>query len=60
MTTNKTVLKWLDEMKELLTPDQVVWVDGSQEQRHFNQPAQPDFLEVSDNSEQTVRCQVCT
>ena len=32
MTTNKTVLKWLDEMKELLTPDQVVWVDGSQEQ----------------------------
>jgi len=32
MTTNKTVLKWLDEMKELLTPDQVVWVDGSQKQ----------------------------
>ena len=32
MTTNKTVLKWLDEMKELLTPDQVVWVDGSEEQ----------------------------
>ena len=32
MTTNKTVLKWLDEMKELLTPDQVVWIDGSKEQ----------------------------
>ncbi len=32
MTTNKTVLKWLDEMKELLTPDQVVWIDGSEEQ----------------------------
>ena len=32
MTTNKTVLKWLDEMKELLTPDQVVWINGSQEQ----------------------------
>ncbi len=32
MTTNKTELKWLDEMKELLTPDQVVWVDGSEEQ----------------------------
>ncbi len=32
MTTNKTVLKWLDEMKELLTPDRVVWVDGSEEQ----------------------------
>ena len=32
MTTNKTVLKWLDEMKELLTPDQVVWINGSEEQ----------------------------
>ncbi len=32
MTTNKTVLKWLDEMKELLTPDQVVWIDGSEAQ----------------------------
>jgi len=33
MTNNKTVIKWLDEMKELLTPDNVVWVDGSDEQR---------------------------
>ena len=33
MTNNKTVLKWLDEMKELLTPDQVMWVDGSDKQR---------------------------
>jgi len=33
MTNNQTVLKWLDEMKALLTPDQVVWVDGSDEQR---------------------------
>ncbi len=32
MTTNKTVLKWLDEMKDLLTPDKVVWIDGSDEQ----------------------------
>ena len=32
MTTNKSVLKWLDEMKELLTPDNVVWIDGSEEQ----------------------------
>ncbi len=32
MTNNKTVLKWLDEMKELLTPDQVVWIDGSEKQ----------------------------
>ena len=32
MTQNKSVLKWLDEVKALLTPDQVVWVDGSEEQ----------------------------
>ena len=32
MTTNKTVIKWLDEIKELVNPDQVVWIDGSDEQ----------------------------
>ena len=32
MTNNKSVLAWLDEMKSLLTPDEVVWIDGSEEQ----------------------------
>ncbi len=32
MTTNKSVLAWVDEMKELVTPDKVVWIDGSEEQ----------------------------
>ncbi|MBQ2686982.1 MAG: phosphoenolpyruvate carboxykinase (GTP) [Clostridia bacterium] len=32
MTANKTVLNWLEEMKALLTPDNVVWIDGSEEQ----------------------------
>ena len=32
MTANVTVNKWLDEMKDLLTPDKVVWIDGSEEQ----------------------------
>ena len=32
MTNNKTVIKWLDEMKELLTPDKIEWVDGSEAQ----------------------------
>ena len=32
MTENKTVLKWLEEVKELVTPDKVVWIDGSEEQ----------------------------
>ena len=33
MTKNPTVLKWLEEMKALLTPDEVVWIDGSDAQR---------------------------
>ena len=33
MTNNKTVLKWLEEMQELLKPEKVVWIDGSDEQR---------------------------
>ncbi len=33
MTKNKTVLKWLEEMQELLKPEKVVWIDGSDEQR---------------------------
>ena len=33
MTANKTVNKWLEEMKELLNPDNIVWIDGTDEQR---------------------------
>ena len=32
MTNNKSVLSWVEEMKELVTPDNVVWIDGSAEQ----------------------------
>lgn len=32
MTTNKSVLTWIEEMKNLLNPDKVVWIDGSEEQ----------------------------
>ena len=32
MTNNKSVLAWLEEMKSLLSPDKVVWIDGSEEQ----------------------------
>jgi len=32
MTTNKHVLTWFEEMKSLVTPDKVVWIDGSDEQ----------------------------
>lgn len=32
MTTNKSVLAWIEEMKSLLNPNEVVWIDGSEEQ----------------------------
>ena len=27
MTQNKSVLSWIDEMKALVKPDKVVWID---------------------------------
>lgn len=32
MTNNKVVLNWLDEMKALTKPAEIVWIDGSEEQ----------------------------
>ena len=32
MTSNKSVLAWLEEMKALVNPGNVVWIDGSEEQ----------------------------
>ena len=32
ITTNKTLNAWLEEMKTLVNPDQIVWIDGSEEQ----------------------------
>ncbi|NLJ31319.1 MAG: phosphoenolpyruvate carboxykinase (GTP) [Clostridiales bacterium] len=32
MTTNKSVLGWIDEMKQLVSPDKMVWIDGTKEQ----------------------------
>ncbi|MBQ8144214.1 MAG: phosphoenolpyruvate carboxykinase, partial [Butyricicoccus sp.] len=32
LTTNKAVLSWIDEMAAMTQPDQIVWIDGSQEQ----------------------------
>ncbi len=33
MTNNKHVLGWIDEMAAMTQPDNIVWIDGSEEQR---------------------------
>ena len=32
LTQNKSVLSWIDEKIALVEPDEVVWIDGSEEQ----------------------------
>ena len=32
LTTNKSILEWIDEKVELVNPDKIVWIDGSEEQ----------------------------
>ncbi|XOQ47525.1 MAG: phosphoenolpyruvate carboxykinase (GTP) [Eubacteriales bacterium] len=32
MTSNKSVLNWIEDMKKLVCPDKLVWIDGSEEQ----------------------------
>ncbi len=33
MTKNKSVLSWIDEIKSLVNPKDIVWIDGSEEQK---------------------------
>ncbi len=32
LTSNKSLLTWLDEKVELLKPSNILWIDGSKEQ----------------------------
>ena len=32
MTSNKSVLSWINEKIDLVKPEKVVWIDGSEEQ----------------------------
>ena len=53
MTNNKTVIKWLDEMKDLLTPDKVVWIDGSDEQTEELRKIAVETKEMRNNNWET-------
>ena len=39
MTANKSVLSWINEKIDLVKPDKVVWIDGSDEQIEALRPA---------------------
>jgi len=32
LTTNKNVLKWVNDVADMTTPDEIMWIDGSEEQ----------------------------
>ena len=32
LTTNTAVLSWIDEMAAITKPDNIVWIDGSEDQ----------------------------
>ena len=32
LTTNKSVLSWIEDKVNLVKPDKIVWIDGSEEQ----------------------------
>ena len=32
LTKNKAVLDWIDQQIKITTPDQVVWIDGTEDQ----------------------------
>jgi len=32
MTTNKSIINWIEKMREIVKPDKIVWINGSEEQ----------------------------
>ena len=39
-TKNPSVLAWLEDKLNLVNPDKVVWIDGSEEQIEMDEPRQ--------------------
>ena len=51
LTSNKSVLKWVDEMVALTKPDKVVWIDGSEEQLEALRVLVQDVRTAADRAE---------
>ena len=32
MTNNKGILSWIEKIKQIVSPDKIVWIDGSESQ----------------------------
>ena len=57
MTTNKKVLDFINQTKELCQPDNIVWVDGSEEQLEmFRQQAVEQKILIKLNQEKLPGC----
>ncbi|MBQ8427140.1 MAG: phosphoenolpyruvate carboxykinase (GTP) [Clostridia bacterium] len=57
MTTNKKVLDFIQQTKELCQPDNIVWVDGSEEQLElFRQQAVDQKILIKLNQEKLPGC----
>ena len=57
MTTNKKVLDFIQQTKELCQPDNIVWVDGSEEQLEaFRQQAVEQNILIKLNQEKLPGC----
>ena len=57
MTKNQKVLTWLDEMVKLTQPDEVIWIDGSDEQKKaLEQEACATGEMIALNSEKLPGC----
>ena len=57
MTDNKSILEWVDEIKQIVTPDKIVWIDGSEEQlENLRQEACKTGEMIKLNSEKLPGC----
>ena len=64
LTQNKTVIDWIEEKIALVSPDEVMWIDGSEEQLDAlrakaceTQRGSPPRMPASQN--QAQRCCAC-